>query len=546
MTNPLRTFASLYSTTLLMVLASGLLTTYLGLRLAIMDVPQIWIGGMMSAYYVGLVAGSKVGHKLIAQVGHIRAFVASAGIVAASAIGHALVDDLSVWLALRLIVGMGMMCQYMVLESWLNEQAENNQRGTVFASYMIVSYFALILGQGAISLYPDLGLEPLLLIAICFSLCIVPISITRRIHPAPLVPAPLHIPYYWKKAPQALTTILVGGMITGSFYGLAPAYSSNLGLAPEDVATYMTATILAGLLAQWPMGKLSDVMSRSLLIRINCVLLGILASMITLLPHHDVGSLVLTFLFGILSFTLYPLATALANSRVEQTERVGLSATILLTFGVGASIGPLIASTLMQWFGNPSLYGFIAACTLLLFIRLRFVHSRQKVETNVTEDYVMATGDLVSSPLVAALDPRLDVESVQEQMTPVLDENQHEEDLGADGVNSDNADIDAHITQADINDIQINTTDLTHTDMDYANTEYLRDDLIQNDDTHYGDMHYDGIKSSTIAASGDNENTTDAPNQPLSANDVKHDYMQHENDEQSEIGVKSRGEKESK
>lgn len=199
MTNPLRTFASLYSTTLLMVLAGGLLTTYLGLRLSVMNVPQIWIGGMMSAYYVGLVAGSKIGHRLIAQVGHIRAFVASAGIVAASALGHALVDELAVWLLLRLVVGMGMMCQYMVLESWLNEQAESNQRGTVFASYMIVSYFGLILGQGAISIFPELGLEPLLLIAICFSLCIVPISLTRRLHPAPLVPAPLKIAHYWKK-----------------------------------------------------------------------------------------------------------------------------------------------------------------------------------------------------------------------------------------------------------------------------------------------------------------------------------------------------------
>jgi MFS family permease len=92
-----------------MVLAGGLLTTYLGLRLSVMNVPQIWIGGMMSAYYVGLVAGSKIGHRLIAQVGHIRAFVASAGIVAASALGHALVDELAVWLLLRLVVGMGMM-----------------------------------------------------------------------------------------------------------------------------------------------------------------------------------------------------------------------------------------------------------------------------------------------------------------------------------------------------------------------------------------------------------------------------------------------------
>lgn len=175
------------------------------------------------AYYIGLVFGSKVGHKLIAQVGQIRAFVACAGMVTASALGHALIDNLTVWIVLRLAVGMGMMCQYMVLESWLNEQAETNQRGTVFASYMIVSYLGLMAGQGAISLYPELGLEPLLLIAICFSLCIVPITITRRIHPEPLTPAPLQMGHYWKRAPQALTTIALGSMIVGCFYGLAPS-----------------------------------------------------------------------------------------------------------------------------------------------------------------------------------------------------------------------------------------------------------------------------------------------------------------------------------
>ena len=307
----------------------------------------------------------------------------------------------------------------------------------MFASYMIVSYFGLILGQGAISIFPELGLEPLLLIAICFSLCIVPISLTRRLHPAPLVPAPLKIAHYWKKAPQALTTIAIGSMIVGSFYGLAPAYASNLGLPPEKVATYMTATILAGLLAQWPMGKLSDIMSRSRLIRINCILLGILALAIALTPYHPVISLVMTFLFGILGFTFYPLATALANSRVEQNERVGLSATILLTFGLGASIGPLIASTLMQWLGNSMLYGFMSACTLILFVRLRYVHAQQKAETNVTQDYIMATGDLVSSPLAAALDPRVDVESIQEHMTPSANLDESEHDLGADGIDDD-------------------------------------------------------------------------------------------------------------
>jgi MFS family permease len=426
MVSPMRTFTSLYSTTFLMVLAAGLLTTYLGLRLTVMQVPQLWIGAMMSAYYVGLVAGSKLGHKLIAQVGHIRAFVACAGIVTASALGHALIDDLSVWLVLRLFVGMGMMCQYMVLESWLNEQSDDSQRGTVFASYMIVSYLGLMAGQGAISLYPELGIEPLLLIAICFSLCIVPISITRRIHPAPLTPAPLNMLLYWRKAPQALTTVALGSMIVGCFYGLAPAYASSHGITPEEVALYMSCTILAGLLAQWPMGKLSDIMPRSRLIRVNCALLGVLVFFIAMLPYNEIYSLPLTGLFGILAFTFYPLATALANSRVSQEERVGLSATILVTFGLGASIGPLIASSLMQAFGDAMLYVFMGACAFGLLIALHFINRRQKSERQVSGDYVMGGGDLVLSPYAAAIDPRVDMESVQDQMI-----NPYEEDVNA-------------------------------------------------------------------------------------------------------------------
>ncbi|WP_434952989.1 MFS transporter [Shewanella sp. HL-SH4] len=416
MTSPLRSFTSLYSTTFMMVLAAGLLTTYLGLKLTMMDVPQIWVGGMMSAYYIGLVCGSKVGHKLIAQVGHIRAFVACAGVVTASALGHALIDNLTIWLILRVLVGMGMMCQYMVLESWLNEQAEPSQRGTVFASYMIVSYLALMAGQGAISLYPDLGIEPLLLIAICFALCTVPISITRRIHPEPLTPAPLNMKHYWKRAPQALTTIALGSMIVGCFYGLAPAYATAQGIEPQSVALYMSCTIFAGLLAQWPMGKLSDLMPRSRLIRINCGLLGILVLVIALVPFDAQISLVLTGIFGVLAFTLYPLATALANSRIEQHERVGLSATILVTFGIGASIGPLIASSLMQHFGNNMLYGFMSICAFTLVIRLLFINNKQKAEQGSSNDYVMAGGDLVSSPLAASFDPRVNVQSVQDQM----------------------------------------------------------------------------------------------------------------------------------
>ena len=71
----------------------------------------------MASYYFGLVCGGKFGHKLIASFGHIRSYVACAGIATVTVLLHALVDQLEVWLLLRFITGAVMMNQYMVIEA---------------------------------------------------------------------------------------------------------------------------------------------------------------------------------------------------------------------------------------------------------------------------------------------------------------------------------------------------------------------------------------------------------------------------------------------
>lgn len=68
MTSIWKSFRSLYFATLLMLIGSGLLSTYLGLRLAADQVDTAWIGALMAANYFGLVIGGKVGHRLIAKV----------------------------------------------------------------------------------------------------------------------------------------------------------------------------------------------------------------------------------------------------------------------------------------------------------------------------------------------------------------------------------------------------------------------------------------------------------------------------------------------
>ncbi|MCL6691679.1 MFS transporter [Pseudomonas sp. R3.Fl] len=411
-------FRALYFATLTLLTGSGLLSTYLGLRLAAEKVDGLWIGAMMAAYYLGLVLGGKIGHRLIARVGHIRAYVACGGLVVAAVLGIGLTSWPAIWLLLRTLIGLGMMCQYMVIESWLNEQAEARQRGAVFAGYMVASYLGLVAGQLILVAHPGLGPDLPMMIALAFALSLIPVSITHKVHPAPLRPAPLEPRFFIQRVPQSLTTVLVSGLVIGSFYGLAPLYATEQGLSVEQIGVFMGVCIFAGLLVQWPLGWLSDRYDRALLIRNAGILLLVFALPLAVLPSLPMEAMVpMGFMVCLVQFTLYPLAVAFSNDHVEGERRVSLTAMLLVTFGVGACIGPLATGALMRAFGPNMLYAFAAACALIVIWRVRpeKVSGLHRVDEAPVK-HVPTPDSLASSPLSAALDPRVADETVEEQM----------------------------------------------------------------------------------------------------------------------------------
>jgi len=423
-------FFPLYTTTLLMLLGSGLLTTYVSLRLSSALGSGGLFGAIIAANYIGLVIGGKVGHFLIARVGHIRTYVSCAGIITAAVLCHGLTGFIPVWVGLRLIIGLCMMCQYMVLESWLNDQSESEQRGKVFGCYMVATYLGMSLGQVVLMLQTDLGLSTLLLIALCFSLCLVPIALTTRTHARQLSPAPMELRYFIGAIPKVLATTLAIGMLVGSFYGLAPVYASQQDLTTGQTGLFMAIAIFAGLVAQFPLSWLSDRYNRTLLMRLNAIVLIVAALPLAVLPHISFSLLLgLGFIVSMLQFSLYPLAVALANDLVEPERRVSLAACLLMAFGVGASIGPLVVGLLMEPLGGNTLYAFFALCGLIIVGLSRTV---KEDEAQFVEDapvpHIAMPDSLMSSPLSPALNPAFDEQMIEETMPSFDNESLTEEE----------------------------------------------------------------------------------------------------------------------
>ncbi|MCK9535405.1 MAG: MFS transporter [Pseudomonas sp.] len=419
-----KSFRSLYFATLLMLLGSGLLSTYLALHVA-ERADGIWVGALMTGFYLGLVMGGKLGHRLIARVGHIRTYVASAGIVTAAVLLHGLTESLPAWLLLRVVVGLGMMSMYMVVESWLNEQSTSSERGMVFSGYMMASYLGMVLGQLVLAAMPELNINLLLFVALCFALCLVPVALTRRIHPEPLHPAPLEPRYFIQRVPLSMLTSLVAGAMVGAFYGLAPLYASRIGLPTQMIGLFMATCIVAGLLVQGPLGWLSDRLERPTLIRVCSALLMLLA-----LPQALSTDLPMVFIFingslcCMLLFSLYPLAVAFANDNIEAEKRVSLTAVLLTTFGIGASISPLLVGVLMKALGPNMLFVALSLFAMLIVIRVRpQAISGDTLSDEAPLQHIYMPDGISSSPLAAALDPRIEESYVQEQMqdSPLTD-----------------------------------------------------------------------------------------------------------------------------
>lgn len=96
------------------------------------------------------------------------------------------------------------------------------------------------------------------------------------------------------------------------------------------------------------------------------------------------GITLLAAAWGAMAFPVYSISVAHANDRAETGNFVMVSAGLLLMYGIGAVIGPFVASTMMTLGGAADLFLFTGVIHLLLTIYV-MVRSRKKKQASAED-----------------------------------------------------------------------------------------------------------------------------------------------------------------
>ncbi|GEO82252.1 MFS transporter [Pararhodospirillum oryzae] len=352
-----------------LLLGNGLLGTVLGVRLADRGDGPLVSSLILGCYFVGLIVGSWRLSRVVLAIGHIRTFALLASVQAAATLGHALTPSPVAWAAFRLIEGICMAGLFMCIESWLNDRATEESRGTVLSAYMISVYLAQGVGQLLLMTHDPRNFALFAVASILVSLAVLPVVTTRLPSPELVAAPPFRPGRLMASSPTAFLGSAASGLGLGALYAMGPLFAREIGFDRNGVALFMCAAILGGLVLQWPLGRLSDRLDRRLVLQGVAVALGVVCVAIaflapgteTAVPTGGLGPFVaLAALFGSLITVIYPVSVALANDRIAPGERVGVSGDLLLVNSVGSVVGPLVAAVLMELNGPVGLFVFEA------------------------------------------------------------------------------------------------------------------------------------------------------------------------------------------
>ncbi|WP_137132930.1 MFS transporter [Rhizobium sp. FY34] len=357
---------------------NGLQGTFIALRGSAEGFSPSTIGLIGAGYSIGFAVGCLNVTRILRSIGHIRTFAAMAAICACCSILMPLITSPLFWALMRFVIGICVASLFAVVESWINAKVTNANRARTLSVYRLVDLSSVTAAQ---YLIPTFGVEgPVIfsLIAMAMALSLVPISVADRSSPAPPEAISTDIRAVWRISPLSVVGVIAVGLSMAAFRNIGPIYAQEIGMSITSIATFMSAGIIGGVVLQYPLGIYSDRLDRRSVISwatIGTILSGGYLSFFA--GTDETANIIGIFIYGAFAMPLYSLCSAHGNDFAKPGEHALVSAGLLFFWSIGATIGPLIASLLLQFIG-PSVFFIYTSFIFMGFLFFTLVRMKAR------------------------------------------------------------------------------------------------------------------------------------------------------------------------
>lgn len=353
---------------LLLTLAIAVLNTLVPLWLAHENLPTWQVGMVGSSYFTGNLVGTLLTGRLIKRMGFNRSYYIASAIFAVGCVGLGIMVGFWSWMFWRFVAGVGCAMIWVVVESALMCSGTSRNRGRLLAAYMMVYYVGTVLGQIMVSKLPTDLLTVLPVMTGLVLAAILPMLFARinNQQDETHVSTRVWSMFTLRQARLGVNGCIISGIVLGSLYGLMPLYLNHQGVSDSGIGFWMAVMVSAGIVGQWPIGRLADRYGRLLVLRVQVfvVILGCLAML------SNTAMAPALFVLGASGFTLYPVAMAWACEKVEHHQLVSMNQALLLSYTIGSLLGPTLTAMLMQNYSDNLLFVMIACVSFVYLLML--------------------------------------------------------------------------------------------------------------------------------------------------------------------------------
>ena len=275
--------AAIVLSTVILQLGNNMIAPLLVLRASNAGENLGYVGLIPTAYGIGFVFGCFWGQKLINHVGLIRAFAVAAALLASLAIIMHLTSNTAGWIAIRGIMGCSIAIVSTCADSWVGRGTPTAMRGQVMGLYAAVTKLAHVSAPTLLAASIYVSDQGILIAASLFALSLVPVAMAKMPAPEEMMEKNgLSFRALFIAAPSSIAAASAVGLANGAVLNFLPIYGLSINFPMSEAVALLAYAHFGGLLMQWPLGLISDVVGRRAVMATGLIVASAIAIIISM------------------------------------------------------------------------------------------------------------------------------------------------------------------------------------------------------------------------------------------------------------------------